>query len=375
MTIHDIVSTVPRPRGLPLLGLLFLTVAASAQIPPETPEECINRGKLWVNGRCTGSAAQKDICERAGGTYNPMSPSSPFSAYCTMPDGYSPDVNYNVPDYGTSPETTASTGASRSSARAAARPNLIKTRSGDRSVQLIWGSDSLRRTLAQGFEYRMQAGSDEDWSEWQLNSTKHTSSATVDGLQNCNLHSFQIRSGPRGRIYVASAIPGLPATPDHPSTASGDGSVTLHGISVAGNGSPVSGYLYRQGQDGTARLASSDGQTWQATVFGLANEATYLFSAQALNECGAGLRSPASAAAPSAALPVAPKALEAKSGARNGRSLTTLRWNQDPDGTVGISSDGSVFSTGPALPRGHRVPISDQEVRLCELALAQPHSA
>ena len=267
-----------------------------------------------------------------------------------MPDGHSPGDNYNVPDYGTSPETTASTGASRSSARAAARPEAIKTQSGNRSVRLIWGSDSLRRTLAQGFEYRIQTGPDQDWSEWQLNSTKHTSSATVDGLENCNLHSFQVRSGSRGSTYSASAMPGLPTTPEYPSTASGDGSLTLHGTSVAGNGSPVSAYLYRQGPDGTARLASSDGQTWQATVSGLANEATYLFSAQALNECGAGLRSPASAAAPSAALPVAPNALEAKSGARNGRSLTTLSWNQDPDGTVGISSDGSVFSTGPALP-------------------------
>ena len=350
-TLNIIIPTVSLPGVLLLLGLLSLTVAASAQT---AEEQCINRGKLWVNGQCTGSSAQKDMCERAGGTYVPMNPSRSISEWCLGLSNSSPsdnDTSDNDTSNSGSSQTTGSAVTYGSSARAVARPpNLIKTQSGNRSVQLIWGSDSLRRTFAQGFEYRVLPGPDQEWTDWQLNSSKRTASSTVDGLDNCVSHSFQVRSGPGGRTYSASAIPGLPMTPESPSTASGDGSVALHGMSVAGNGSPVSGYLYRQGPHGTARLASTDGRTWQATVSGLDNDATYTFSAQALNECGAGLRSVASAASPSAALPIAPKGLEAESGGRNGRSLTTLRWNQDLDGTVGISADGSVFSAGPALP-------------------------
>ena len=286
-TLKIIIPSVSLPRVLLLLGLLALAVAASAQT---AEEQCINRGKLWVNGQCTGSSAQKSLCEQAGGTYVPTNPSSDISQWCQGLSASSPGDN-NSSNSGSS-QTTGSAVTYGSSARAVARPpNLIKTQSGDRSVQLIWGSDSLRRTFAQGFEYRVLPGPDQEWTDWQLNSSKRTASSTVGGLDNCVSHSFQVRSGPGGRTYSASALPGLPMTPESPSTASGDGSVALHGISVAGNGSPVSGYLYHQGPHGTARLASTDGRTWQATVSGLDNDATYTFSAQALNECGAGLRS------------------------------------------------------------------------------------
>ena len=337
-----------------LVGLLAVTALASAQT---AQENCENRGKIWVNGQCTGSQAQQDLCEDAGGTYIPVEPSRPQEDWCSLPATNPPTDTNNSSDtntgsnLGSSPSArAASVGSGQSSSSASVgKSSDIEAESGNRTVMLIWKSSPLRSALAQGFEYRMQPSVAADWTEWHSISDKHTNRFAVTGLGNGVSHAFQVRSGPGGRTYSISAIPGLPGTPEPPSTASGDASVALHGPSVAGNGSPVATYLYRVGDGRTAQPTSSDERGWQATVSGLTNDHSYEFSAQALNEHGAGRVSVASIAAPSAALPVAPMGLEAEFGVRNWKSLVTLRWNQDPDGTVGITSDGNVFSTGPTV--------------------------
>ena len=338
-----------------LVGILSVTVLASAQT---AQENCENRGKIWVNGQCTGSQAQRELCEDAGGTYTPVEPSRPQKDWCSLP-ATNPPTDTNDPgdtntdsNPGSSPSArAASVGSGQSNSSASVgKSRDIETESGNRTVLLIWNSSALRSALAQGFQYRMQPSVAENWTEWHSISDERTRRFLVNGLDNGVSHAFEVRSGPHGRTYSISAIPGLPGTPEPPSTASGDASVALHGPSVAGNGSPVETYLYRVGGDGTAEPASTDEWGWQATVSGLTNGNPYGFAAQALNEHGAGHLSAASIAVPSAALPTAPVGLEAQFGTRNWRSLVTLRWNQDLDGTVGITSGGTVFSTGPTVP-------------------------
>ena len=226
----------------------------------------------------------------------------------------------------------------------------LQTESGNGQISVTWTPCAASSTSNSGCEYRISDDGGDSWSEWARLMQEGGGRSTLAGLRNCQEYALEVRSTPDGSTMAASAVPGLPGTMEPPSTEAGDGQVGLHGQPVEGGGSPIEAIFVRDEATKSAQPAQFDEFGWQSTATGLANGDSYRFGVQAINGCGSGGASLSALASPSAALPLAPAGLESEPGFRSGRSLVTLRWNQDLDGTVSISSDGAVSSSDETLP-------------------------
>ena len=296
-----------------------------------TQEACEAAGRVWEAGQCRGNAARKRACEAAGGIYY----AGPDQ--CTVEIGAGADPLGAGGTYSGSGASTASIGT-------------LQTESGNGQIILTWPACATSRAPNSGCKYRIREDGGDSWSEWAELTQEVGGRSRLAGLKNCQKYALEVRSNRDGSTTSASAVAGLPGIPDPPSTAAGDGQIALHGQPPEDGSSPLKAIFVRETASNSAQPAQVDRFGWQATATGLANGETYRFRSQSINACGAGGVSLSSLASPSVALPVAPAGLVAEPGYRGTYSLVTLRWDQDLDGTVSISADGTVSFDGGTLP-------------------------
>ncbi len=163
--------------------------------------------------------------------------------------------------------------------------------------------------------------------------TGAASPVTVPGLTNGDTYTFTVTATNSVGVGAPSAAsnqvtPKAPTAPGAPTGASahaGDAAATVSWTAPASDGgSPITGYRVTSSPDG--RTCTTGGAT-SCTVTGLSNGITYTFAVVAINAVGAG---------PSATTgPVTPNSPAATQG-----------------GYWIVTTDGGVFSHGPASPHG-----------------------
>ena len=180
----------------------------------------------------------------------------------------------------------------------------LRAQAGDEQVTLSW--DSPGHDRLEEWQYRQQRGLG-SWGEWQdvPGSTASTTSHTVTGLANGEVYGFQVRG-----VYELTAgnyragavsfsrqvtLPDVPNAPVDLEAEEGDAQVTLTWQTPADNGSPLTGYEYRQSSDGGGTwspdwgpVPGSDGSTTSHTPMGLTNGTEYSFEVRAVNGAGEG---------------------------------------------------------------------------------------
>ena len=216
-------------------------------------------------------------------------------------------------------------------------PRGLASTGGDRQVTLSWTDP--RDASITSWQYRRKTS--EGYQSWSAfpNSGASTTSATVTGLDNGFVHTFQVRAvnataagGPSGDV-AATTIPAkrtVTATP-------GPGRVTL------GWGGPnfshVTKFQYRKKSAGATGYGAwtdvpgSSAATTGYTVTGLAPGTEYAFQARAVNAGGAGVASDEVKATPAGDAPTqAPAAPTIFIGA--GDAKVRLSWNDPDDASI-----------------------------------------
>ncbi len=164
-------------------------------------------------------------------------------------------------------------------------------------------------------------------------------------------------------------VPNLPGAPENRAPSPGNGQVTLNWNPGSDGGSPVTGYRYRQRQDG-----GTYGEAWDVvpdsapgganersyTVGGLVNGTEYFFEVRAANAVGAGPASNEASATPSAQDTTAPELLSA---AVEGATLT-LDYNEALDETSTPPADAFSVTAGESRLTVDAVVVSGAAVTL-----------
>ena len=246
-------------------------------------------------------------------------------------------------------------------------PEGLSAAPGDRQAVLSWSApENEGGSAVTDYEVRHAEGAtvpaNTAWTSVGLVTTH-----TVTGLDNGELHSFEVRavSGVGSSATVAAmATPGTTVTvaiePDAPrdfTAVPGDGRVTLRWRAPANDGgSAVSHYQYRY----AAGNSVPSGTSWESVqnahtvmVEGLDNGTQYAFEVRAVNGVGpsataAATASPATPATPSIE-PDAPRDFKAVAG--DGR--VTLRWRAPAnDGGSAVSHYQYRYAAGNSVPSG-----------------------
>ena len=190
-------------------------------------------------------------------------------------------------------------------------PGGLAVEPGDGEVGLAWtvpasdgGSDVT------GFQYRQSDDGGDDWSpDWTDTGSATTTAITVAGLDNGTAYTFEVRAvnerSAGAASNRASATPfGLPGAPTGLAASPGHGYAVLAWAAPdSDGGSPLTGFQYRQSDDGGdnwepdwADIAGSttiilSATSTPLTVDGLDNGTTYTFEVRAVNAAGEGAAS------------------------------------------------------------------------------------
>ena len=180
----------------------------------------------------------------------------------------------------------------------------LRAQAGDGQGTLSW--DSPGHDRLEEWQYRQRRGIG-SWGDWQdvTGSMASTTSHTVTGLANGEVYGFQVRgvyelaagSYRAGAVSFSRQVtlPDVPNAPVDLEAEEGDAQVTLTWQTPADNGSPLTGYEYRQSSDGGGTwspdwgpVPGSDGSTTSHTPMGLTNDTEYTFEVRAVNGAGEG---------------------------------------------------------------------------------------
>ena len=197
-------------------------------------------------------------------------------------------------------------------------------------VDLSWRTPTDASLTGLVYQYRSGTEALGPWQEID-GSGPSTTQYTVDGLNPGVSYQFQVRAvegtgtqtgGAMGRrsprtagtsragagrtrvtSFTKSAMPvGKPDAPENLRAAPGDGQVSLTWETPSNNGSPLTGYQYRQSSDGAGTwlpdwgdISDSDSTTASHTLMSLSNGTEYTFEVRAVNAVGSGHSSKAQA--------------------------------------------------------------------------------
>ena len=234
----------------------------------------------------------------------------------------------------------------------------LQVASASGALNLSWGE----QTGAASYKAQWKSGQ-QDWDETNRQTTSKGTSVTISSLVNGTHYGLRVAAvnttGAGKWSDVVSRAPGEtgslgggdsgssgspPNAPTELSAAVTDRSVTLTWTSGGDGGSAITGWQYRQREDGGAwsewidicqaeRDTSCPGRT-SHTVTGLTNDVDYMFEVRAVNAHGSGATSLQAAAATPVAAAAAALALDASTGMRS----VTLTWSVDPSVTAPILS-------------------------------------
>ena len=233
----------------------------------------------------------------------------------------------------------------------------LQVASASGALNLSWGE----QMGATSYKAQWLSGQ-EDWDKTNRQTTSTKTSVTISPLVNGRRYGLRVAAvnatGDGEWSDVVSRAPGEtgslgggdsgssgspPNAPTELSAAVTDRSVTLTWTSGSDGGSAITGWQYRQREDGGAwsewidicqaeRDTSCPGRT-SHTVTGLTNDVDYMFEVRAVNAHGSGATSLQAAAATPVAAAAAALALDASSA---GMRSVTLTWSVDPSVTAPI---------------------------------------
>ncbi len=208
--------------------------------------------------------------------------------------------------------------ASATPAVAPPAPTLA-AEAGDTAVTLSWTPNGDGGSAITGWQSRTGDG------EWADLATSGADTVSVSDLENGTAYTFEVRATNAvgdGEAATASATPA--GTPPAPTVTAepGDMMVMLSWTSNGNNGSPITGWHVRTGDDEWADMAAD---ATSHVVSDLTNGTTYTFAVRATNAMGDGAATTESATP--AAVPSAPTVTVA-----GGDGEITLSWASTGDG-------------------------------------------
>ena len=176
------------------------------------------------------------------------------------------------------------------------QPTQLTATRGDSQVVLTWTPSNHVGNTGWKYLSGTLSGTDTTWGAWQVmaHSGASTTSDTVTGLTNGSSYTFKVRAvnaNGEGPSSAASAavIPAGPPLPPLVSAVAADQRVQLTWTAGKANGSPITGYQYRQSADGgTTWDPGWTGRASPITRFPLVNDTEYTFQVRAGNAVGYG---------------------------------------------------------------------------------------
>ena len=222
---------------------------------------------------------------------------------------------------------------------------------GHEHLVLSWSSGGDGGSAITGWDYRQKTGGGDfgDWTEVP-NGGASTRSYKVTGLTNGTAYQFKVRAvNARGDGAASPAsdpaipAPGQPPAPGKPAGTAGNAEVALSWTSGGDGGSAITGWDYRQNEDGGSfgdwtEVPNGGASTRSHTVTGLTNGTAYRFKVRAVNANGHGVGSPPSdSVTPRADPPAAPGKPTATASRRSqSTGQVALSWTSGGDGGSAI---------------------------------------
>jgi len=252
-------------------------------------------------------------------------------------------------------------------------PTTVTFTAGNSQATVSWtapASNGGSAVTGYAIDYSSDGGS--NWTTASANTGTTSVSYTVTGLTGGVNYVFRVAArnaagqGSWSATSGQATVYGVPATPDAPSVAPGNGQVSLSWTAPSNNGSAITGYAIQysanSGGSWTTFTSNTGNSLTTNTVTSLTNGTSYVFRVAARNAAGQGSFSSSSFASIPFTTPGVPLSVTATAGnlqatvswtapANNGRAVTdyAIQYSSNSGSSWTTFADGVSSSTSSTV--------------------------